>query len=143
MNRMDKTVLDFLSKDRIAVISVSLEDGAVHSATVHFSHQNDPFKFYIQTSSDTLKAQPFLNGQTGQGALVVGFSEEEWVTFQAHGTIRAILDQEELEKICKIHYQKLPDAEKRKGPDTVFLEFTPTWWRYTDFKSKPKTVINS
>ena len=140
---MNQSALNLLSKDRVGVISVIQKDGTVHSATVHYSQKNDPVKIYIQTLNTTLKSQPFLNGQSGQGAMVVGFSEQDWVTLQMHGNIRAVLDQEELEEVYKTHYQKHPDAEQYKGPNTVFLEFTPTWWRYTDFNTDPETIINS
>lgn len=140
---MNQAILDLLSKHTIGVISVVLNDSNVHAATVHFSHKNDPLKVYIQTSNKTLKAQPFLNGETGKGAFVLGFSEEEWLTLQMHGTVRAVSDQNELEEIYKVHYAKHPDSEQYKGPKTVFLEFTPTWWRYTDFNTEPPIIISS
>ncbi len=141
---MNPIISNFLKDHRICVISVNLGDGNLHSATVHYSHTENPFKIFIQTTNDTLKASPFLNGKTGKGAMVIGFSEEEWMTLQLHGDIRIISDADEIEEAAKIHYQKLPNAEKRRGPDTVFLEFTPTWWRYTDFNTKPEeTIITS
>ncbi len=140
---MNETVLNFLGKESICVISVSLQDGTIHSATVHYSHTAEPLKIYIQTSNETLKAKPFLKGEIGTGALVVGFSRQDWLTLQMHGEVRAILDPKELEPIYKVHYGKNPGAEKQKGPDTIMLEFSPTWWRYTDFNTRPKTVISS
>lgn len=141
---MDKAVLDFLTKEKLSVISVVLESGQVHSATVHFSHVLEPvLKIYVQTSSATVKASPFLSGQVGQGALVVGFSHIDWLTLQMRGTVRLVTDSEEIQKVSQLHYAKHPDAQKRSGPTTVFLEFTPTWWRYTDFKTSPPTIITS
>lgn len=142
---MNQTILNFLSEERVGVISVILEDGAVHSATVHYSHDDSAgsLKIYIQTSNDTLKVRPFLRGHTGKGAITIGFSEEKWITLQMHGNVRTVLAENELEEIYKIHYKKNPHAEKYKGPDTVFLEFTPTWWRYTDFNTEPETVLGS
>lgn len=138
-----ESILNYLEKNRIGVISVILEDGAVHSATVHYSHNENPLKIYIQTSSDTLKAKLFLDGGAGKGAFVIGFSEEEWLTLQMHGEVRAVSDKDELEQIYKIHYAKHPEAEQYKGPKTIFLEFTPTWWRYTDFNTDPDTIVYS
>lgn len=139
---MDK-ILNFLEKYRVGVVSVPLKDENVHSATVHYSHKISPLKIYIQTSNDTLKAQPFLKGEVEKGAFVIGFSEDEWLTLQMHGEIKAVFEQNELEKIYKIHYKKHPNAEQYKGPNTIFLEFTPTWWRYTDFNTDPETILNS
>ncbi len=139
---MDQAVSNFLSKEQVGVLSVTLEDGTIHGATVHYSHTSDPFKIYIQTSKASLKASPFLNGEVGKGAMVIGVSEKDWLTLQVHGSVRAVVD-EELENVYKIVYQKHPEAEEHKGPKTIFLEFTPTWWKYTDFNTEPPTVINS
>ena len=138
---MDQKIIDFLDKERIAVLSVIQEDGCPHAASVHFSHDADPFRIYIQTSRTSKKAQPLLEGSISKAAMVVGFSEEEWVTVQMQGDIRILSDQTEADQAYMVHYKKSPDAEKRRGPDTVILEFVPTWIRYTDFKTNPKTII--
>jgi len=75
--------------------------------------------------------------------MVIGLSEEEWLTLQMHGDVKIISDNKELEKVYKIHYAKHPEAEQYKGPKTVFLEFTPTWWRFTDFNTNPETIIEN
>jgi general stress protein 26 len=138
---MNQKILDFLKKEPVGVISVLMADGAPHSATVHYSHQENPLKFFIQTSNGTVKVQNLLDGKIGKAAMVIGFSEQAWLTMQMRGTIRVVSDKNELEVIYKTHYAKHPDAEKYKGPKTVFLEFTPTWWRFTDFNSEPETII--
>lgn len=143
MNSMNPTILNFLSKHKIGVISVTLTDGSLHSATVHYSHTENPFRIFIQTTNDTLKVQPFLNGQSGKGAMVIGFSEEDWLTLQMHGIVRMVSDLKELEEVHNINFQKYPKSKRHIGPDTVFLEFTPTWWRYTDFNTRPETIITS
>jgi uncharacterized protein YhbP (UPF0306 family) len=138
---MNEQIESFLNKERIGVISVILDDGTLHSATIHFSYAANPLKFYIQTSNSTLKAQPFMSGKPGKAAMVIGFSEEVWITLQMHGQIRQVSDSDELEEVYKIHYKKQPEAEQYKGPKTVFLEFTPEWWRFTDFNTEPETII--
>jgi general stress protein 26 len=138
---MSPPVLDFLAKERVCSLAVILSDGSPHSAAVHYSHQAEPLKIFIQTSNTTTKAQPFLNGETGKASVAVGFSEQDWLTLQMRGTIRTISDPKELDEVYSIHYKKHPDAEQYKGPNTVFLEFTPTWWRYTDFNTEPETII--
>ncbi len=138
---MDQKILNFLSINKIGVVSVQLEDGTIHSATVHYSHADAPLKFYIQTSNNTLKARPFLEGKAGNGAMVIGFSTEEWITCQMHGTIRAVFEPNELQAIYSVHYQKHPETEQYRGPKTVFLEFTPTWYRYTDFNTEPRAML--
>lgn len=140
---MNPKISDFLKKERVGVVSVILVDGAPHSATVHYSHEESPLRFFIQTTNTTAKVQNLLDGKTAKAAMVIGFSEQDWLTIQMRGNIRIVSDKSELEKIYNIHYQKHPDAEKYKGPKTVFLEFTPTWWRFTDFNTDPETISES
>lgn len=140
---MEKPIANLLNKEQVCVLSVLLQNGDIHSATVHYSHKDAPLKFYIQTSNDTLKAQPFLKGEAGKAAMVIGFSEQDWLTLQMHGNVRIITNEDELQDVYKIHYKKHPGAEKYKGPQTVTLEFTSTWWRYTDYNTEPETIITS
>ena len=134
---MDKKILDFLAKNRISVLTTLLPDGSPHSASLHFSNNNNPFEFYFSTERSSRKCQSLLNGKPGKSSLVVGFSEEDFITLQMEGEVKAILNKEDLEKIHKVHYAKYPDSEKWKNdPGSVFLVFTPKWWRYTEFKPK-------
>jgi len=140
---MNSQVTNFLAKERVCGLTVLIGAGIPHSATVHYSHQENPLKIFVQTSNKTEKAKPFLTGATGKASIVIGQSEEEWITLQMRGNIRAVINEEELKEIYKIHYKKHREAEKYKNSNTVFLEFTPTWWRYTDFNTDPDTVITS
>lgn len=140
---MNPKILNFLAQERVGAISVLLPNGAPHSAAVHYSLQKDPLKIYIQTSNNTKKVQGLLDGKTSKAAMVFGFSEEDWLTLQMDGNARLISDAEKLQSIYKIHYQKNPEAEKYKGANTVFIEFTPTWYRFTDFNTEPETVLEA
>lgn len=140
---MNPKISDFLNKEPVGVVSVLLADGSPHAATVHYSHNEQRLKFFIQTTNTTVKAQNLLDGKTTKAAMVIGFSEQDWLTLQMRGSIRIVFDKNELEEIYKIHYKKHPDAEKYKGPKTVFLEFTPSWWRFTDFNTHPETIIEN
>ena len=60
------------------------------------------------------------------------------------GEVQVITNKGELQKVQSRHYQKNPKAEVYKDePYTVFLSFTPTWWRYTDFNTNPETTFES
>lgn len=53
------------------------------------------------------------------------------------GSVRAVIDKKELLKVHTVHYKKHPGSEKWKDdPATIFLVFTPKWWRYTEFNPK-------
>jgi len=134
---MDKKVLDFLSKHRVCSLAVLLKDGSPHVSAMHYSHNNNPVEIYIMTENISKKCEALLDGKSQNASFVTGFSEEEWVTLQMDGKIRAVKDKKELEKIHEIHFEKHPDPKKWKDdPATLFLVFKPTWWRYTEYKPK-------
>ncbi|HXH26957.1 MAG TPA: hypothetical protein VNG90_03600, partial [Candidatus Acidoferrum sp.] len=84
------------------------------------------------------------NGGTAKASVVVGLSEEEWITLQMDGEVAAITDPAQLEAAQAIHYAKHPNsAQYKDDPETMFLRFTPNWWRYTDFNTKPLTLVDS
>lgn len=60
------------------------------------------------------------------------------------GEISVMENVEELKAAQEIHYPKHPNSEKFKNdPGTVFLKFTPSWWRFTDYNTKPAAIISS
>ena len=79
---MDRRILDFLKTERISVLTVLQPDGTPHSATVHFSFDEENSKFFFQTNNITVKAQSLINNPNGPSSLVIGFSEDAWKTLQ-------------------------------------------------------------
>ena len=138
---MDSKIINFIAKEQVCALSVLLSDGVPHIATVHYSHTENPLRIFIQTSNTTTKAKALVNRENAKAAIVIGFSEEDWLTLQMRGDIKIVSNKDELEEIYKIHYKKHPDAEQYKGPQTIFLEFKPTWWRFTDFNTDPETIV--
>jgi len=139
---MNPIVRSFLTKERVCVLSGILIDGGPHSSTVHYSHQDQPLRLFFQTWDESMKAQTLTQGQNNKASVVVGFSEQDNLTLQMRGTIRIVSDPDELEAIYQIHYSKHPFAEKYKDSNTRFIEFTPTWWRYSDFNFDPEKIID-
>lgn len=141
---MDTRITEFLSKHRVCSLTVLLPDGSPHAATLHFSHSEDPFELYFSTENTSRKCQGLLEGQIVGASVVIGFSEEEWITLQMDGEVQAVLDKNELARIQAIHYPKHPNSEQYKNdPTTIFLKFTSKWWRYSDYNTEPITVISS
>lgn len=140
---MNDRITHFLTKHHICSLTTILPDGMPHAAAIHYSYSNEPFTLYFSTDRTSRKCQALLNGKRGKAAVVIGLSTEEWVTLQIEGNIR-IATVDELPNIQKIHYTKHPHSAKYKDdPGTVFLIFSPTWWRFTDFNTKPPTIISS
>ena len=64
---------------------------------------------------------------------MTGFSEEEFVTLQFHGEAKLIKDEGNLKEV---YFAKYPNVrEYEKDDDTVFLKFSPHWFRNTDYKT--------
>ncbi|MDO8548175.1 MAG: pyridoxamine 5'-phosphate oxidase family protein [bacterium] len=140
----ERRVLDFLTKNRVGVLSVLLKDGSPHGATVHFSHQIESTKLFFLTDRTYKKCEALLEGAPVRASFVVGFSEEEMKTLQLDGVVRIVSDAQELVVLKEIHFKKIPTAKEYENDlDSVFLEFVPTWWRYTDYNTKPETIIES
>jgi general stress protein 26 len=139
---MDKKIFSFLKKHRVGALTTVLKNGTPHAAALHFSHREEPFELYFSTENTSKKCEDLLTGKRGNASFVVGLSEEEWITLQMDGEIVIVSDKNELADIQKIHYKKHPSSEKYKDePATVFLKFTPKWWRYTDYNTD--TTITS
>lgn len=137
---METKVLDFLNKNRVCCLTTLLGDGSPHASAMHFSHNSEPLEIYIQTENTSKKCGALLGGKEVKASIVVGFSEEEFKTLQMDGDVK-LLDSKMLEKVHNTHYEKLPDAKKWKDdPATIFLAFTPTWWRYTEYKPEFKVI---
>ena len=140
---MDQTVKAFLTNHRVSVFSLLRDEHSIDSATLHYAYREEPLAFYFLTDKDSRKVRPLLSGKEVSAALVVGFDESEFATFQAEGSV-VLLASDSAAEGWKVYTQKHPEREKLKtDPDIVLLKFTPTWWRYTDMKTKPKSVISS
>ncbi|CAN5138991.1 hypothetical protein BH11PAT4_BH11PAT4_2100 [soil metagenome] len=138
---MNREILSYLKANRIGVLAVILADGTPHTATIHYSEEESPLRLFFQTGTDTKKCAPLLDGSTVKASFTVGFSEDEWKTLQVHGILHMLTNDEDRDVFRRVHHTKFPETAKHDGPDTAFLEFTPTWHRFTDFNTTPKTVI--
>jgi uncharacterized protein YhbP (UPF0306 family) len=129
---MPKEIYEFLDSQPVGVISVEMEDGSPHGATVHFAYQKSPFAFVILTGRNYRKAQSILAKKATRASLVIGTDERAMKTFQLDG-VATVPETNEFEKV---YFAKFPGKkEKFDTSDEVFFVFTPTWWRYTDYKA--------
>lgn len=141
---MNQEILDYLTAQRIGVLAVEMLDGSPHAATVHFAHTEDPFLFYFETNRTYRKAEPLLaNGMT-RASFVIGQSEENLKTLQIDGELRIVPDGER-EAFDAIYLSKFENKHAKAGdPNFLPLVFTPTWWRFTDFRHETgKLIITS
>lgn len=140
---MDPKAVALLAKERVCVVAVVLSDGSPHVAEVHYSETLDPVKLFIQTYP-TLKVRALEEkGGLGKAAVVLNLAESEMKSLQMRGEMRIVTNEKEIENTANTHYRKHPEAAKYRDAETVFLEFTPTWWRYSDFTANPEIVVES
>lgn len=134
---MDKHIEAFLNNQRVSVLGVLQNDRTIHSAALHFAYSKDPLAFYFITEKKSRKCASLLDNKAHNASLVIGFSEEEFTTFQCEGTVKIISDPSKLEASWNIYVGKFAERSSRKShPDFVLLEFIPQWWRYTNSQTK-------
>jgi general stress protein 26 len=132
---MVKESLEYLKTQRVGVLAVEMLDGSPHAATVHFAHAENPLVFYFETYREYRKAEPLLGRKTTRASFVVGSTEENMKTLQLDGNIE-LIQPEEKDFYDSVYLGKFPEKkEKSKDPKFVFFKFTPTWWRFTDWKT--------
>lgn len=139
---MDKEVINFLNANKIGCLSTDIGSD-IHGAAVHYTYVPDSNSFYVQTNLDTRKCTLLRERGECSASFVVGFSEEEWKTYQADGRARLITDAEERKEFSDTRLKQYPGEDYSTDQEVAFIEFTPNWWRYTDFNAKPKKIIES
>jgi len=135
MENVVPEALEYLKIQRVGVIAVEMMDGSPHGATVHYVNSENPLIFYFETNREYRKAEALLGREKSRATLVIGFSDEEAKTMQLDGFVE-LLKPEEKEFFDTIYFDKFPEKKTKKyGGTPIFFKFTPTWWRYSNFKT--------
>ncbi len=138
---MPKEILGYLNTQRVGVIALEMLDGSPHGATVHFTHSENPFVFYFETYREYRKCEALFGKDKSRATFVVGVNETDMKTLQLDGIVE-LIKPEEKEVYDKFYFDKFPEKlEKSKDPKFVFFKFTPTWWRFTDWKTPNGKLI--
>lgn len=142
---MEKKIIDYLNSQRICVLAVEMLDGSPHASTVHFAYDLGSLTFFFLTDREYRKSEALISQGTTRASLVIGFNESIMKTFQVDGSVKLINEDLDKEKFSNFYFTKFPDKKKwANDPDAIFLSFTPTWWRYTDYKGpNGKEIISS
>lgn len=141
---MRKIILDYLNTERVGVLAIEMLDGSPHGATVHFANCDGPFVFFFETRRAYRKAEPLLGREKSRATLVVGTDESKMKSMQLDGVVELIKDSEK-ELFDSVYLEKFPEKmTKAVDPTTIYFKFTPTWWRYTDWRHpEGKLIIHS
>jgi uncharacterized protein YhbP (UPF0306 family) len=133
---MIKEVEDYIVTQRVCVLAIEMPDGSPHAATVHFAHTKDPFSIVIQTSPESRKGMVFAGKDIVRASVVVGLIEiagGKEKTLQLDGVATHLNSDN---AAVKMYLEKFPEKAGKWASD-IFLVFTPTWWRFTDW-SRPE-----
>ncbi|MBK9745822.1 MAG: pyridoxamine 5'-phosphate oxidase family protein [Chloroflexi bacterium] len=132
-------MLDFISTNRLCVISTICYDGTPHSSVMHYSVTHNPLTLYFSTDDrstkiDNIKSSPSTS-------VVIGWSEIDWITVQLRGKSRVITVSSEVATAKRVHYAIHPNSQKfENDPHTVFIEFTPQYGRFSDLGVLPEII---
>jgi general stress protein 26 len=138
----DPRIIQFVGKHRIAVLSVEMPDGSIHSATVHYSHKADPFQLCFSTKNDSRKFEAVSAQGACKAAVTIGFSEEEWMTLQLDGELTLVVEPAEIEAVNAVHFTKYPEYRKYETDSSrVRIVFIPHWYRFSDFRAEPRIFV--
>jgi len=133
-------IISFLKKHRISGVATIMPDGIMpHNKVMHYSMWENPLKLLFCTDDRSISVQNIsLNHNM---SVVVGWSEEEWITVQMRGEAKVIDTPFELASAKKIHYANYPSSQKfDKDSHTVFIVFTPSWIKISDVNSDPSLL---
>jgi len=140
---MKPEIADYLNSERVGVLAVEMPDGSPHGATVHFAYIAEPFVFYFETNRKYRKTEALLAKTAVRASFVVGTDEESKKTMQLDG-VATLLGSNEKEMYDKVYLAKYPEKIKKSlDPKAVFFKFTPTWWRFTDWKAEGGPLVLS
>lgn len=137
---MDPKIKNFLERHRVLALSVLLEDGKPYTAICHYAFNSDGH-FIILTEKTTKKCSGLDFSKLNPASIAVGFSEEEWVEFQATGSVMVVPSESPMYQDLKKDYEGKFELTLNLNDVDVFLLFDIKQGRYTEFKRDPMVVL--
>jgi hypothetical protein len=138
---MDPRVKNFIERHRVLALSVLLKDGKPYTAVCHYAFNSDGH-FIILTEKTTRKCSGLDFSKLNPASIAIGFSEEEWVEFQATGIVAVIPVQSPMYEGLIKNYEEKFKTTLHLDENDVFLLFDLKEARYMEFKRDPMVVIN-
>lgn len=134
----NKKILDFIKKQKLAVISTINKESNPQSGVIAFA-ETDHLELIFGTFNNTRKYTNLLSHP--HVSFVIGWNEEEKITIQYEGIAKEVKDQE-LEKCREIHLHKNPASKKYAfHPLQRFFLVKPMWIRYSNLSSNPEEIV--
>lgn len=131
-----KLILDFIKKQKLAVLSTVTSDNTSQSAVLEFG-ETDGLEIIFDTFSSARKYKNIK--QNNNVSLVIGWDEN--ITVQYEGKAEELLGEEK-ENYKKKYFEKNPDAQRWENkPGMTYFRVKPTWIRYSDLNVHPWKII--
>ena len=137
---MDPRMKNFLERHRVLALSVLLKDGSPYTAICHYALNSDGH-FLILTEKTTRKCSGLDFSKFNPASIAVGFSEEEWVEFQATGVLSVVSMQSPMYNDLKKNYEEKFKTTLNLDENDVFLLFDLKEARYMEFKRDPMVIL--
>jgi hypothetical protein len=132
---------EFLEKELVSVLSVAINADVVHGAAMHYSYSSEPMRLFFSADKTQRKFSGLTSQKSRQASVVIGVSEQTWVTCQMSGIISEV-KASDLKGVKERHFGRIPSARQfENDPGTVFLVFEPQWYRLTDFNVDPPGIL--
>ena len=132
---------NFMYDEKVCVLSVLINSNTLHAAAMHFSIDDQALALIFSADITQEKYKGIVNFGTCPAAVVVGISEEKWITCQLSGHLE-VTSPEEQSRLKKIHYSRIPsDAAFEMDKNTIFLRFTPSSGKITDYNGDEPVII--
>ncbi len=130
---------EFVLSNRLSVVGTVDHAGHSHSSVMHYSISPNIHTLYFSTDGRSEKANNLRVNE--HASVVIGWSEQYWITVQMRGRLSVIASSEELRAAKAAHYAVHPNSQKfEDDPHTVFLAFRPRWIRYSDLGVEPPII---
>lgn len=131
-------LLTFMRAHRHAVQASAAPGGGAQAAVVGIA-VSDEFELVFDTLDSTRKARNLL-GDSRVAFVIGGLLDGEEQTVQYEG----IADRPtgtELERWQRLYLQTFPDGQERLSwPGLIYIRVTPTWLRYSDYRTEPPLI---
>lgn len=131
-----KIILEFIKKQKLAVISTVGKDQKPESAVLEFG-ETDDLEIIFDCFSSSRKYKNLMTNKNV--SLVIGWDEN--ITVQYEGVAEELVGAEK-EKYQKIYWIKNPKAERwSKQEGIAYFKVKPEWIRYSDLNEHPWKVF--
>lgn len=130
-----KTILDFIKKQKLAVIS-TVGENKPESAVLEFG-ETDDLEIIIDTFTSSRK---YKNLQTNKNvSFVIGWDED--ITVQYEGIAEEVKG-DEAKRYKQAYWSKNPKAQRWDSREGItYFKITPIWIRYSDLNKDPWDIF--